>query len=137
HVGGHLEGVRLAGAGICKFAGRHQPWTDGCGEVLALGRTQAHRRLVSLQVARRPVVEDQVATDRLVGAVGFQVDGRGVDQRPDLELVVELLAPSRRPDRVAWSTDLADVAEVEDRQPVPGLRNGGAASLPDRLYMTF
>ena len=75
---------------------------------------------------------DEVAADRLRGALLGQVVRRGVDDRPDLELEVELLLPARRPDRVARAADLRDVREVEDREAVPGLRDLAPAAAPHR-----
>src|SRR5204863_6632566 len=61
------------------------------------------------------------------------VDDRRVDEGRDLELVIELRGCRRRPDRFVRAADLGDVAEVEDRQAVPGLRHLAAAALPHRL----
>ena len=52
--------------------------------------------------------------------------------RRDLQLVVELLAAARRPDRVVRTADLRTVGEVEDRQAEPGLRDVAAATRPHR-----
>ena len=71
-------------------SGRHQPRPDRHPEVLALRGPEAERALVALQVARGPVVEDEVAADRLLAALVGEVDRRRVDQRPDLQLVVQL-----------------------------------------------
>ena len=46
-------------------------------------------------------LSDEVAADRLLAALVGEVDRRRVDERPDLELVVQLDGPARRPDRVA------------------------------------
>src|SRR3954454_10690986 len=75
---------------IRQLVGCHDPRSDRAREVLALGRPEPNGRLLALEVAGRPVVEDGVATDRLLGAVGGQVAGCCVDDRTHLELVVEL-----------------------------------------------
>ena len=49
-----------------------------------------------------------------------------------LELVVQLVRRGRAPDRVIRPADLRDVAEVEDRQPIPRLGDLAAATLPHR-----
>ena len=50
----------------------------------------------------------------------------------DLQLVVELVRRGRAPDRLVRAADLRHVAEVEDRQPVPGLGDLATATLPHR-----
>ena len=62
-------------------SGRHEPRPDRGREVLALGRPEADRGLVALQVARRPVVQDEVAADRLLGPLRRQIAHRRVDER--------------------------------------------------------
>src|SRR3954447_3303691 len=111
---------------------RHDPRSDRAREVLALGRPEPHGRLLALEVTGRPVVEDRVATDRLLGAVCGQIAGRCVDDGAHLELVVELDGVARRPHRVARAADLGHVREVEDGQPVPRLGHVLATSLPHR-----
>ena len=117
--GRHREVVAGAAARVGQLIRGHQPRTDRAREVLALGRPEADDRLLALEIARRPVVEDRVAADRLLGALGREVESGRVDERRDLELVVELRRRRRRPDRVVRPADLRDVAEVEDRQAVP------------------
>ena len=136
-VGGHGQVVAGAAARVGQLVRRHEPWPDGAREVLALGRSEPDGRLLTLQVARRPVVEDRVAADGFLGAVGREVDGRRVDEGRDLQLVVELPGSSRAPDRVVRAADLRDVAEVEDRQAVPGLGDLAAAPFPHRPDMAF
>ena len=53
--------------GVGQLVRGHEPRPDRRREVLALGRPEPDGRLLALQVARRPVVEDRVAADRLLG----------------------------------------------------------------------
>ncbi len=133
----HLEvGARRAGRpAVRQLVRRHQPRPDRHREVLALRGAEPEHALVALQVARGPVVDDEVAADRVLAALLGEVRGRRVDERPDLQLVVELHGAARRPDRVARPAQLGHVGEVEDRQAVPGLGDLLAASLPHRPHV--
>ena len=95
-LGGHGQVIAGAGSRVGELVGRDQPRSEGAREVLALGRPEPDGGLVALQVARRPVVEDRVAADRLLGPLGREVEGRRVDDRRDLQLVVELVRRRRR-----------------------------------------
>ena len=75
--------------------------------------------------------------DRLLGPAGREIVGRRVDEGADLELEVELVAAPRGPHRVARPAELGDVAEVEDRQPVPRLGDLAAAARPHRRDVTL
>ena len=69
----------------------HGPIDDR--EVLALGRPEPDGRLVALEVARRPVVEDRVAADRLLGRARPAGSAPACRRGRHLELEVELGAP--------------------------------------------
>ena len=129
---GHLEIEASRGSPVRELIGRHQPRPDRRREVLALGRPQSNGRLLALEVACGPVVEDHVAADHRFGAVGRQIAGRGVHERRDLQLVVELRRASRRPNGFAGSANFRHVAEVEDRQSEPRLRDLAAPPRPHR-----
>src|SRR5439155_23604905 len=49
----------------------------------------------------------------------------------------ELRGRRRGPDRVVRAADLRHVTEVEDRQPVPGIRNLASATFPHRPDVTL
>src|SRR5262249_16915257 len=70
---------------------------------------EADLHLLTLEVARRPVVHDREAADRALSA----------DDNGDLELVVELLGPGRVGDLVVRAVDRGRVREVKDRELVP------------------
>ena len=98
--------VRAGRPAVGQLVGRHQPRPDRDAEVLALGRPQPERALVALEVARGPVVEHEEPADGLLAALVGRFDDRRVDQRADLQLVVQLdrarAAPRRaRPARAA------------------------------------
>ncbi len=129
----HVRPRRARRPSISELIRGNQPRPDRGREVLALGRSHPDRHLVALKIARRPVVQDEVAADRLLRPVLGQVEGRRVDEGADLELEVELGRAARCPDRIARTAKLGDVREVEDRQPVPGLGNLAAPPLPHRV----
>ena len=54
----------------------------------------------------------------------------GVDDRRHLELVIELLRGGWPPDGFLRPTDLRDVGEIEDRDPIPRLRHRATAAFP-------
>ena len=78
----------------------------------------------SLRIVKPPIASSASA--------GREVAGGRVDEGADLELEVELEAAPRGPDGLARPADLGDVAEVEDRQPVPRLGDLAAAARPHR-----
>ena len=78
----------------------------------------------SLKIVKPPIASSARSGGR--SDAGVSISGR------DLELVVELVRRGRRPDRLVRPADLRDVAEVEDREPEPRLRDLAAAPLPHR-----
>ena len=121
---------RARGPPVRQLIGRDQPRPDRHREVLALRGPEPERALVALQVPRRPVVEDDVAADRLLATLGREVRRRRVDQRADLQLVVQLEGAARRPHGLARPAQPRHVGEVEDREPIPRLRDHLPAPLP-------
>ena len=136
-LGRHRQVVAGPGPRVRQLVGGDQPWTERAREVLALGRAEPDGGLLALEVTGRPVVEDRVATDRLLRPLGRQAERRRVHQGRDLQLVVELVRRGRAPDRLARPADLRHVAEVEDRQPVPGLGHLATATFPHRPDVAF
>src|SRR5436190_10269784 len=72
---GHREVIARAAPRIRQLVGCHEPRAERAREVLALGRTETDRRLLALEVARRPIVEDREAADGLLRPLLDQIDG--------------------------------------------------------------
>src|SRR5205814_1477079 len=92
-VDGHLQVEEAVGvAAFLDLVGGDQPWSQGCGEVFALGRSEVDGHLPSLQVPGRPVVHDDVARDVVACLRRGEVASGGADDRRDLQFEVQQLA---------------------------------------------
>ena len=117
--------------GVLELVGRDQPRPDRGREVLALRRPEPDRRLVALQVARRPVVQDRVAADDLLASL------RRTGSAPAYRRARRSRSRSRAPSEPAGaqtgssgprSSD--DVREVEDSEAIPRLGDLAASAAP-------